>query len=132
MTDEALAAEADALHRSFFAGPAPPEVTRRFVAANRLCFGDADPDPVVATIVARRLDAEGIEFALRRRVPGSPLSRKIQILFYLLEVRQEYSRQFLGEREHRLAAGAALLSALGKTIWKFVKGEYLVRRYRLV
>ncbi len=99
---------------------------------------------VVAKVVARRLDAEAVEFALRRRGPrgdlrgsmGGELARRMQILCYLVEVQPAYLGEFVNVESNaespRGRAWAALLVATLRSAWKLVKGEYLVRRHGLV
>jgi hypothetical protein len=128
--------EARYLYRAFFRGDLPAEVVEGYVAANRACgFGQS---ALVEAMAAHGLDAEAIELVLRRRgrsgvlTNSGVLTKKIQILFYLLEARAEYEWFFRGQDETRLTALAALADAAARTLVKYVKGEYLVRRYRLV
>jgi len=100
----------------------------------------AAASPVVARVVAQRLDAEAVEFALRRRgtrggVPGEPgrdLARRMQILCYLVEVQPAYMGEFVDRESSPGRAWAALAGATLRSAWKLLKGEYLVRRHGLV
>ena len=125
-----LADEARYLHRAFFRKDTPTEVVDRYIAANTLCFPESSP--LMAKIVARRLDAEAVELALRLRKGPSILTKKIQILFYLLEVRSAYYSFFVGERESRPRAILGVLFSVLQTAMKSLKGAYLVRRHGLV
>src|SRR5215472_10398137 len=89
-SDQDLAEEAGYFHAAFFPGVPPPEVVERYIAANRHCFPEIDEQHgrTIRTVVARRLDVEAVEFALRGT--NTTLSRKVQILFFLLEVRAGY------------------------------------------
>ena len=87
---------------------------------------------MMSKIVARRLDAEAVELALRLRKGPSILTKKIQILFYLLEVRSAYYSFFVGERESRPRAILGMLFSVFQTAMKSLKGVYLVRRHGLV
>src|SRR5262245_26710472 len=127
-----LAAEARYLHAALFARPADPAVIERFVEAHRLLFAHEPASRLVSTILARRLDAEAIEFALRRRRAGGELTRKLQILSYLAEVHAAYEHEFLNRRERRAGALLALAAAALRSAWKLVKGEILVRRHGLL
>src|ERR1035441_10472022 len=101
MADDRTALESEArhFHALFFHGPLPGPVVERYVAANHLCFPVPDPKArrMVETIVTRRLDAEAIELALRLRKGSRVLTRKIQVLFYLVEVRSEYYAYFINQ-----------------------------------
>ena len=125
-----LSDEARYLHRAFFRKDPPAEVVDRYIAANTLCFPEASP--LMARIVAARLDAEAVELALRRRKGPTILTRKIQILFYLLEVRSAYYSFFVGENESRPRAILGMLVSVFQTVMKSLKGVYLVRRHGLV
>ena len=125
-----LADEARYLHRAFFREDPPAEVVDRYIAANTLCFPESSS--LILTIVACRLDAEAVELALRLRKGPSILTKKIQILFYLLEVRSAYYSFFVGEKESRPRAILGILFSVFQTAMKSLKGVYLVRRYGLV
>ena len=128
-----LATEARYLHSSFFGDNAPDDVINRYVTANILCC--PAPGSLTDTIVARRLDAEAVELFLRWRNKDSRiLTKKIRIIFYLVEVRSEYYPAFFGKAVHnetRFRAALGLLSALPQTAWKYLKGAYLVHTNRL-
>ena len=134
MTDSAaqLAREAVYLHQRLFGGLPPDEVVARYVQANQRCLppGSDRSSAIVDAVVSRRLDPEAVELVLRRRHPL--LSRKIQILFYLLEVRSGYYAWFVNPSD---AFGRAVVELIGSTLrtgWLFVKGAWLVWRHRLV
>jgi hypothetical protein len=129
-----LANEARYLHRAFFRKDPPAEVVDRYIAANTLCFPESSPSAskMMSKIVAARLDAEAVELALRLHKGPTILTRKIQILFYLLEVRSEYYSFFVGERESRLRAILGMSFSVFQTAVKSLKGVYLVRRHGLV
>jgi hypothetical protein len=136
MADDRTALESEVrhFHALFFRRPLPGPVVDRYVAANHLCFPALDPKTreMVQTIVARRLDAEAIELALRLRKGNRVLTRKIQILFYLVEVRSEYYAYFINQVPGWSSAVLRLLGALVRTGWKCAKGLYLVWRYDFV
>jgi hypothetical protein len=136
MTDDRTALENEArhFHALFFRRPLPGPVVERYVAANQLCFPALDPKAreMVETIVTRRLDAEAIELALRLRKGSPVLTRKIQILFYLVEVRSEYYAYFINQVPGWWSAVLGLVGAVVRTGWKGAKGLYLVWRYDFV
>jgi hypothetical protein len=132
MTTPDLAAEARYLHAALFSRPADPAIIERYVDAHHLLFAREPASAVVSTIVERRLDAEAIEYALRRRRAGGELTRKLQILCYLAEVRAAYEHEFLNRRARRAAALLALAGAALRSAGKLLKGEVLVRRHGLL
>jgi hypothetical protein len=129
-----LADEARYLHACLFRAPLDAVTVVRYEAALREM--GAASSPVVATVVSQRLDAEAVEFALRRRgLRGDPrgeLARRMQILCYLVEVQPAYLGEFVNVERSRGRAWAALLGATLRSAWKLAKGEYLVRRHGLV
>jgi hypothetical protein len=124
--------EAVYLHESLFRQPMDAEVAQRYEAAHRKLFPDEKTSATVARLISRRLDVEAVELALRRRPSGFQLTRKIQILCYLVEVRPAYQDHFIATRSSRVNAAISLLDAALRTAWKFCKGEYLVRRHELL
>lgn len=132
MADRApsLAEEARYLHACLFRAPLNADTVARYEAALREMGAAASP--VVARVVAQRLDAEAVEFALRRRDLGRDLVRRMQILCYLVEVQPAYFGEFVNVERSRGRAWAGLLGATLRSAWKLVKGEYLVRRHGLV
>ena len=124
----ALEREAGYFHFYFFRRLAPPIVVERYVAANQLCSADIDDNTsrLLESIVNRHLDVEAIELFLRlfRRNPA--LTRKIQILFYLVEVRAEYYGYFVNRHPGLARALARSVGALTGAVWKYIKGWYLV------
>ena len=130
----ALENEARYFHASFFRHPLPGPVVDRYVAANQLCFPTLDSagSRIVSTVLDRRLDAEAVELALRLRKGSRVLTRKIQILFYLVEVRSEYYADFINQVPGLWRAIVRLLGSVLRTAWKAAKGLYLVWRYRFV
>jgi hypothetical protein len=130
----ALEREATYFHALFFRKPIPDVVIQRYVAANILCFPapDTRDSKMVETIVGRRLDAEAIELAMRLRHGSDLLTRKIQILFFLVEVRSAYYGYFVNQTPGLWRAVIRLLVSLVQTAWKGGKGCYLVWRYGFV
>jgi hypothetical protein len=130
-----LAEEARHLHACLFPVPADAVMVARYEAAHREASAP-ESSRIVAKVVARALDAEAVEFALRRRGsvdnPGRELARKMQIVCYLVEVRPEYFDEFVNMQSSRRRAWAALTGATLRSAWKLLKGEYLIRRHGLV
>lgn len=132
--DAALAEEARYLHRRLFGFAIEDVLVERYAAANRCCLPRLNEQDarLMGTVVTRRLDPEAVELVLRLRAPRRVLTQKLQILFYLVEVRSRYLPYFVGEGDGRLAALASMLAAVLRSGWKLVKGHYLVRRHSLV
>ena len=127
-----LAAEVIALHRSLFGGLPDPLIIERYETAHRKLFPADSGSPLLERIVSRNLDVEAVEFALRRRRAGAELTRKMQILCYLVEVRAPYQHHFVSAQPARAKAAIELTAAAVRTAWKLAKGEYLVHRHGLL
>jgi hypothetical protein len=130
LDDATLEKEVRYFHRAIFKTDPPSEVIDRYVAANRVCFPEADLEArrMIDTILDRRLDLESIELVLRLRGRGAALTKKIQILFYLIEVRSQYYGYFVNQKEAFWPALAALLFSVVKTAYQLGKGSILVWR----
>jgi hypothetical protein len=136
MSDDrsALEREATYFHARFFSGPIPESVLQRYVAANQLCFPapNVRDSRMVEKIVAHHLDAEAVELAMRLRHGSDVLTRKIQVLFFLVEVRSAYYGYFVNQKPGLWRAVPRLLASFVKTVWKGCKGCYLVWRHGFV
>lgn len=129
--EASLAAEAHYLHRCLFRNPPDDRTVERYLAAHRQLF-PGQASNLVDRVVERKLDAEAVEFALRRRGAGVELTRKLQILCYLAEARARYLEYFINRRRSRTAAWAAVALAALSAPWKLAKGEYTIRRNGLL
>ena len=131
-----LAAEARHFHACLF-HRAPDAITvERYEAAHRRWFSDAPQSAafvrIIAQIVEEKLDAEAIEFALRRRGSGAELTRKLEIVSSLAEARAAYVGDFINFESSRVRAWSTLTFATLRAVWKLAKGEYLIRRHGMV
>src|SRR3954463_5199398 len=126
MNDDRLNLEREAtyFHALFFRGPIPETVLQRYVAANALCFPtlEARDSRMLETVVTHRLDAEAVELAMRLRRGSDVLTRKIQVLFFLVEVRSAYYGYFVNQRPGLWRAVMRLLASAVHTVWKGCKG----------
>lgn len=132
MPDITLADEARYLHRHFFGGPPPPEVVERYAQACGRVLGEEGEHsgPLLRKVVGLGLDPEAVEIALRLR-GNRTLTRKIQTLFYLVEVRAEYLPFFFNQRPGLARGLWAVLAATAAGTRTLVRGLLLVRRHGL-
>ena len=121
------------LHAAFFHREMPEEIGERYIGANRRCLDESERSRRrMFVLVERGLDAEAVELALRWRRLDTLLTRKIQILFYLVEVRADYYGYFINQDAGRRRAWLALAGSVPGSLWRFTKGSYLIWRYGLV
>ena len=124
--------EARFLHAALFSRAADDTILERYRDAHRQLFPDELTSPLVVRIVGKRLDAEAIEYALRRRKAGRELTRKLQIISYLAESRRAYHDEFVNIERRRVVSFVVLGAAVARSTWKWLKGEMLVRRHGLL
>jgi hypothetical protein len=105
-------------------------VVDRYIAANLICR--VESSALTDAIVARGLDAEAIELTLRLRKGPTILTRKIRILFYLVEVRSAYYSFFVGDGESVSRALSGILYSALRTTVQYLKGAYLIRKHGLL
>ena len=130
--DERLADEARYLHRCLFRVSADELTIERYKAAHKKLFANEPPSLATSRVIERGLDAEAVEFALRRRRRGVDLTRKLAMLCYLAEVRKEHLGRFINQRNSRFGASTEIAGAMVCTLWKLAKGEYVIRRHGLL
>lgn len=132
--DITLEREAQYLHDHFFSEKIHREVLSRYVEANRRClpYVDTQSAGMIDKIVSCELDVEAIEFVLRLKKRDNFLTRKIEILFFLVEVRSQYFGYFFNCKEDMLSAIRSLIISIMTTPYKYVKGKYLSWKYKLV
>ena len=133
-TDESLASQARYFHQAFFKGELDQEVIDRYIAANRHCFPDIDARSkrLADRVVSERLDVEAVEFVLRRTRHNTIVTKKLNILFYLVEVRSRYFSLFVNEEKRRLRALVSLGLSAAAAVYKLAKGKYLLRKHGLL
>lgn len=128
LDSETLRAEVAYFHRRLFGAPVPQAVSDQYVLAHSHVNPEAGAPRVnVSAIVERDLDVEAIEWYLRLRLGPNPLTRKLQILFYLVEVRPAYYRLFAETRPSWFKALARLAGALFSSAVKWLIGFFQVR-----
>jgi hypothetical protein len=127
--DDALRAEAGAIHRALFGREVPEEVAGRYVEAHVHVLTkvtDAERDWMARAAGA---DLEALEIALRTRRPDHVLCRKFRLLAYLAEASPAYYDDFVNETPRRVRAFAALAWHAVRSLLKSIKGRLLLGRY---
>jgi hypothetical protein len=128
---EDLKHEAAFFHHCLFRSPIPEVVARRYASAHDSCLGQSLPMQQIRTetIVQRRLDVEAIELALRLRHRQNVLTVKLHILCYLCEPHAAYADIFVNRRAGTLRALGSLSCQSLRSIWKLIRGTYLIGRF---
>ena len=126
-----LRTEARALHQALFRSEPPAQIVDRYVAAHAAGLGACTPAEAdwLKRLLQSGADLSALELVLRRRNRKHVLVRKLHILTYITEGSAGYSREFLNQKPQRARAFIELFSALLRTSWKIVYGQYLLRRF---
>ncbi|MDP1822145.1 MAG: sugar nucleotide-binding protein [Archangium sp.] len=130
LTTDPVREEAAYLTRAVFGCALDERTLERYREACRLLPASADADLSLRKIVSLGLDVEALELALRRT--GSSLTKRIQILAYLLEFRADCFEKFVNTRTSRVEAFARLGFSTVRAPSKMIKGKYLAWRHGLV
>jgi len=82
----------------------------------------------IAEAVRRGWDLEALEFALRLRDKEGPLTKKVNILFYVMEARPGSFDHFVNAESSVLRAWLRLTGETLRSAYKLLKGWLLLRR----
>lgn len=125
----ALRLEARWLYTALFHRQPEEALVTAYVRAHAYYCADEHAARFIRTIVERQLDVESIELVLRTSRPE--LSRKCRMLVYLAESTPRDYPLLVNERAQPLRAWVALAMAVVRTVFKFAKGHWLVRKHAL-
>jgi hypothetical protein len=131
MSGAHLADEARYLHAALFGQRLDDASVARYAAAHAALFPEAAQTELMRRVMARSLDAEAVEAALRRKYGSNILTRKLQVICYLAEVQPAYGRAFVNLRASKVRAWFGVIGAAMNGAWKLAKGAYLVKRHGL-
>jgi hypothetical protein len=124
--------EAQRIYYTLFRREIPPVVAERFAQASARLEASLPPGDVAAyhRAVASGADLEALELAARytRKLPL--LTRKLGLMAYLAETQPENQPLFINERSSYIAGFVRLGVAALHTVWKMVKGLWLLRQVR--
>ena len=114
-------------------GMAPPEgCADAYRRAHAVVFANAPIEAgaaaQIAEAVRRGWDLEALEFALRLRDKEGPLTKKVNILFYVMEARPGSFDLFVNAESSALRAWLRLTGETLRSAYKLMKGWLLLRR----
>jgi hypothetical protein len=136
MNTQVLKREAEFVVEYFFGKCVDSTTIDRYIDANKLVFEKQNDleisQEVINRLISSSVDIEALEFAWRKENPENMLSKKIQILFYLLEARSEFYPFFCTDRSSFSAGFAQLLGAVLADCLKLVKGKILLRYHGII
>jgi hypothetical protein len=127
---EAIAREAENIHRVLFDGAASENLKRRYVDALQSALEAADA-PKLGPLSTAGSDLEAIELALRRKDAQNPVTQRFRVVSYLAEVEPKNFDRFVAERPQFWRGIRALLRGGLRALYLALKGASLVRRHGL-
>ena len=125
-----LSEEAEYFHKRVFSSPASRRIVEKYVSANLKKIPGQHRG--IRDLILRKADIEAVEMASRFKSPRNVLTKKIHILIYLAETTPENFPVFINTKNKRFFSFIALACHLVRSIGKFIKGIFLLKRYRLV
>ncbi len=130
----ALEQEAAALHRVLFGHPISPELAQQYAGAcRRLLAQDSATQQVsVPALIAKSVDLEAVELALRLRNPDNTLTKRFHILMFLAESRSSHFQHYVSKRGGFWRALLSLSFASFRSLYKFLKGTWQVRYHSVL
>ena len=99
-----LADEARYLHAALFRQPLDAATAERYADAHHTLFPEPAQTELMRRVLARSLDAQAVEAALRHKYGANVLTRKLQVLCYIVEVQPPYEQDFLNRRASKARA----------------------------
>lgn len=130
---KSLEKECQYFHRFLFRRDPSAEIKAQYQRANlQFMKEECENNPLIEKIITHHLDLEAIEIALRRRNPNNILKKKLHILLFLVEVRASYFHHFYNIQDWHLRAFLTLSLSTLRSLYKILKGSYLIWRFQLV
>ena len=126
-----MASECSYLYRGLFGRAPSAHVVERYVAAHAILDLEprvGEPEIDTSALVRAGLDAEAIEFRLRRRDPQNALTRKLRTLLYIAEIEPENYRFFVRDSGRLWSSIPDFLWAPVRSLWKLWRGGRQLRR----
>ncbi len=111
-------------------GEFPPKVIiMEYIKANNLLLHEGERLRL-KEIILKKADIEAIEIASRLKFTNNLLTRKIHILMYLSETIPQNFETFISVKNRRVFSLIDLTYNFVRTIYKFLKGMILLKRYK--
>ena len=124
--------ESQRIYHTLFHREISPVVAERFAQASARLEAHVRPAEVAAyrRAVASGADLEALELAARYTHKLPLLTRKLGLMAYLAETLPENQALFINERANFVGGLVRLGVAVLHTVWKMVKGLWLLRQVR--
>ena len=129
--DGILKEEATYFYKKIFNKSILPIIIEGYVRANHLLLNEKERTSL-KKLTSKKTDIEAIEMAWRARHKTNLLTEKIHILFYLSEAVPQNYTLFINEKKRKLFAFINISIQSIRSIYKLLKGRFLLKRYNLV
>jgi len=116
-------------YKIIFGGFPPQVIIKEYIKANNLLLSEEERLKL-KEIILEKADIEAIEIASRLKFTNNLLTRKIHILMYLAETIPQNFETFINVKNRRIFAFINLSYNFVRSIYKFVKGKFLLKRYK--
>lgn len=105
MHSNTLEHECGFIHRRIFGFEPSKDIQKRYVQVHDVYhrYIKNDEQMQIGHIIQKKVDLVSLEFFWRFKNRQNLLSKKIQILFYLTEVKPEYQRLYISDKNDSLA-----------------------------
>lgn len=122
--------EAERIYRAIFKAPIPSEIRERYHQAIHILFPGPmqKEDQVLAELLRTVSDLEALELAARRRNKMHPLVFRFRLMVHLAENIPANQRIFVNSSGRRIHSYISLVLGSIRTLYKFLKGSFLLRR----
>jgi hypothetical protein len=122
--------EAEKIYHAIFRKPIPSEIRDRYYLASSTLFSGLSPEDDQAFVKLFRSvpDLEALEVAarLRNKIPG--LVSRFQLMVHLAENLPANQSIFINSSDRRIPGNFSVVFGGIRTLYKFVKGCFLLRR----
>ena len=136
MCHQNLRAEANYFVHVFFNKEVDHKTIERYIGANEEIFTN-DPkftlqNDFVVKMIKHKADIEALEFAWRTIDKDNVLSKKICIIFYILEAKSAYVPFFVNRHNSFFKGCFILVVSVLCSAYRYLKGRILLKRHHIV
>ncbi|MDZ4726973.1 MAG: hypothetical protein SH817_12505 [Leptospira sp.] len=132
---ENLSKEANFLLKELFSIEDNESLANLYVQAHEFILknpGIEIKDVDIQKIIQKKINPEAVEFAMRIKFRDNLLTKKIQILTYIIESRKEYNGLFNNFNNRFFFGFALLIFMTMRSIFLYFTGRYLISRHHLI
>ncbi|MBX9742863.1 MAG: NAD-dependent epimerase/dehydratase family protein [Chthoniobacterales bacterium] len=122
-----LEIEAKILFKTLFSVSPSTKLIKRYLDAHQMNKSMEICDPSIKYILSHQLDIEAVELAIRPK--KTILTKKLLMLTFLAEIDPITSQAMVNEKDCRFFAFASLFYFFIRSIYKKVKGHFLLWRH---